>query len=102
VRAVDISTALGRVALLLLLLLALTLTGCSGGESPSDVPTDAPSGERAEPVDPYDVYVKNNPPGEKVISREDAQARAYLGCDMKFAPGTVDYVLQEAYADLCD
>lgn len=51
-------------------------------------------------ADPYDAYLANNPPGEKVISREDAQTRALLGCSTKWAPGTVDYVLAEAYRDV--
>jgi hypothetical protein len=74
-----------------LALAALVLvTGCSGADP-----------EEPEPADPYEVYVENNPPGQKLISREDAQARAYLGCGMKFAPGTVDYVLREAYKPDC-
>ncbi len=51
--------------------------------------------------DPYAVYLRNAPAGEKVISREDAQTRALLGCNMKWAPGTVDAVLADAYRDLC-
>lgn len=84
-----------------LLALLLVLAGCGGGgEPPADVPTDAPSGERAE-RDPYDVYLENAPRGEKVLSREDAQTRAYAGCGMKFAPGTVDAVLRDAYKPDC-
>lgn len=52
-------------------------------------------------VDPYNVYMANNPDPSSVLSREDAQARALLGCKMKWAPGTVDYVLHEAYEGLC-
>lgn len=51
--------------------------------------------------DPYDTYLANNPDPSHVISREDAQTRALLGCKTQWAPGTIDYVLHEAYKKLC-
>lgn len=71
------------------LIIALII-GTAACSSSADIPA-------SPAVDPYDVYVANNPTGEKVISREDAQARALLGCGTAWAPGTVDYVLAQAY-----
>lgn len=65
----------------------VVLVGCGG------------NGKGAE--DPYEVYLRNNPTPELVLSREDAQIRALLGCSRSWAPGTVDYVLQQAYKKLC-
>lgn len=63
--------------------LALTLAACGGNVGTS--------------ADPYDAYLAANPDPSIVLSREDAQARAFLGCSVKWAPGTIDYVLHEAY-----
>jgi hypothetical protein len=52
-------------------------------------------------TDPYAVYLANNPNPSLVLSREDAQARALLGCSTTWAPGTIDAVLHAAYAQLC-
>ena len=52
-------------------------------------------------VDPYEVYRRNAPADAPNLSREDAQARALLGCGQKWAPGTVDAVLADAYRELC-
>jgi hypothetical protein len=85
-------------------LAALTLAGCGGTDSSSDAPTPATATTKPAPkatVDPYDVYLKLAPKDAPELSREDAQARAYLGCGQKWAPGTVDAALAEAYADLC-
>lgn len=62
--------------------------------------TPAPA-ETSTTADPYETYLANNPEPDHVISRDDAQTRAYLGCGQTFAPGTVDAVLQEAYAGIC-
>lgn len=51
--------------------------------------------------DPYAAYLKLAPAKAPNLSREDAQARALLGCAQTWAPGTVDAALAEAYADLC-
>ncbi len=87
--------------------LTATLTGVTllatiglGGCSSSDAPTpDAPS--QSSRADPYQVYLEHAPKGQKILSREDAALRAQLGCGQKFAPGTVDAVLADAYADYC-
>ena len=52
-------------------------------------------------ADPYLVYLKHNPRADLVLSREDAQTRALLGCKTQWAPGTVDAVLHDAYGSLC-
>lgn len=67
--------------------------------SPSAPP--APTPKPAAKADPYEVYLKMAPAGAPNLSREDAQARAYLGCGQTFAPGTVDAALAKAYADIC-
>lgn len=70
-------------------LVILVLLAACGGSS------------KAPAADPYSVYLAHNPTPGHVISREDAQTRAKLGCGQKFAPGTVDAVLADAYRDFC-
>ena len=88
-----------KIAALAMLAAAL-LVGCSSEDEPT-TPTSTPSQAPAETADPYDAYLENAPEGEPVLTPEDAQTRALLGCGMEWAPGTVDAVLAEAYADLC-
>lgn len=52
--------------------------------------------------DPCEVSLEIAPDDAPELSREDAQTRALLGCEMEFAPGTVDDALAEAYAELCE
>jgi hypothetical protein len=66
-----------------LLILAVLAVSCGGG---------------SDARDPYEVYLANNPDPSIVLSREDAQTRALLGCKIKWAPGTIDAVLQDAYS----
>lgn len=58
-------------------------------------------GQDAPAADPYETYLENAPAGAPKLSREDAQARAMLGCGEKWAPGTVDAVLADAYQPDC-
>lgn len=51
--------------------------------------------------DPYATYLANNPDKTLILTRDDAQARALLGCETKWAPGTIDAVLHDAYKSLC-
>lgn len=76
--------------LLVVVSVALTLAACGGGTG---------SG-----TNPYDTYKAHAPTGEPVLSREDAQTRALLGCSKKWAPGTVDRALADAYrpTGICD
>ncbi|MCN0153207.1 hypothetical protein [Salinispora arenicola] len=79
----------------------LTVTDeTSPTSSTSQVPAPEPSAEPA-PADPYEVYLDLAPVDAVSLSREDAQARAMLGCGQTWAPGTVDAALAEAYAELC-
>lgn len=66
------------------------LVACSGDDDTKDTNSD-----------PYDTYLQNAPKTEPTLSREDAQARARLGCAQDWAPGTVDAILADAYKDLC-
>lgn len=78
------------------------LTACGSQDSPPAASQPTTSTSSSSPaVDPYDVYLKNAPKGEPKLSREDASTRARLGCERKWPPGTVDAVLQEAYAAYC-
>lgn len=70
-------------------------------QSSAPVPAATPTPAASSAPDPYAVYRANAPKGEPVISREDAAIRAKLGCGQKYAPGTVDDVLQKAYAAYC-
>lgn len=89
----------------------VALAGCSSSDGtatpgPTTVTKTSASAPASTPpstpaVDPYDVYLKNAPKGEKTLSREDAALRARLGCGKTYAPGTVDAVLAAAYRDYC-
>lgn len=85
----------------------------SGASSaPADDPEPAAPSTTAEAQaaasgstgDPYDAYLTlaADIPDAPEISRDDAQARALLGCGSDWAPGTVDAALQEAYAVLIE
>lgn len=82
-----------------LLVLASVITGLNLANSPKE-PAQAP-----QPVvvtseatyDAYSVYLAHNPRADLILSPEDAQARAYLGCGQQWAPGTVDAALADAY-----
>jgi hypothetical protein len=82
-----------------LLLIGAALTACSGDDSGGTVATT--TSEKAASVtttqDPYETYLRLKPPGEETLSREDAQTRAYLGCNNQWAPGTTDRALADAY-----
>ncbi|MBQ1061338.1 hypothetical protein [Micromonospora sp. C41] len=65
-------------------------------------PAPATASAGAKPADPYAVYLKLAPKNAPKLSREDAQARAVLGCGQEWAPGTVDAALAKAYAGLCE
>lgn len=97
-----------HAAVIAALTLTLTLLGCSGSEpepvaqATSAPTTAAPAPTAATPTeDPYEVYKRLAPKGQPTLSRQDAQTRALLGCGTKWAPGTVDAALAEAYKDLC-
>ncbi|HEY9413157.1 MAG TPA: hypothetical protein VIQ30_00225 [Pseudonocardia sp.] len=88
----------------------LLVAGCSDDQTgptpgvvnqPSTPASPAPSSSATPTVDPYQVYLANAPKGEPTLSREDASTRALLGCETTWPPGTVDAVLQEAYAAYC-
>lgn len=84
-----------RTAVAAVLVLGLGLAAC--GSSGDDTKSAATS-TTAATADPYDVYLAHNPDPSLVLSREDAQARAYLGCGKQWAPGTIDRALADAYA----
>lgn len=93
-----------RRALALGFVLAATLTACGGSPSaPKTAPTIPAAPEptttttTTAAVDPYAVYLAHNPDPTLVLTREDAQARAYLGCGTTWAPGTIDAALADAY-----
>lgn len=65
---------------------ALLLIGCSDSVSKTD---------------PYETYLANNPDPSIILTREEAQTRSLLGCHTKWAPGTIDAVLHDAYKGLC-
>jgi hypothetical protein len=74
--------------------IALAIALAASCSSNSDDPKDSST-------DPYDTYIANAPKTEPTLSREDAQARARLGCGQDWAPGTIDAILADAYKDLC-
>jgi hypothetical protein len=102
---IAIVLALGAIALAgivaLLIMLMMSTPAVHPSRAPSPVPSQAAS---TNAYDPYPVYFVNSPIGVKHLTREDAQARAYLGCGQTFAPGTVDAALADAYrpAGICN
>lgn len=64
--------------------IAATLTGCAFNS------TDA-----------YQEYLDNNPDPSLILTPEDAQTRALLGCGGTWEDGTIDGVLAKAYAANC-
>jgi len=100
---------------------ALALVGCGGssGAAPAVTVTadaapaihvtvtatpssdPANSAEPADETDAYDLYLEQNPDPELILSREDAQTRAFLGCGTAWSEGTIDAVLQEIYDPQC-
>lgn len=91
---------------------ALLAAGCSSGVTATpavtpqpvvtpQVAVTPPPAVTQPVVDPYDTYLATNPNPALILTREDAQTRALLGCGQQWAPGTVDYVLAQAYATLC-
>lgn len=70
----------------LLIASAVILAACGGASAPADA---------------YETYLANNPDQSIVLSREDAQTRALLGCSINPQPGTIDYVLRQAYRVRC-
>ncbi|HEU5304392.1 MAG TPA: hypothetical protein VFU40_07090 [Gemmatimonadales bacterium] len=84
-------------------LLAVSVAACDGyRQQPSKTPVPVAT-SAAHPVptaDPYETYLKANPDPDLILTREDAQLRAYLGCGQTFAPGTIDRVLADAYRPL--
>ena len=81
--------------------LMLTLSACSTADTPATESTTTPAPTANAAADPYEIYLENNPDPDLVISREDAQTRALLGCGTEWAPGTVDAVLADAYSEQC-
>ena len=92
-------------------ILPFLLAACASAPAAAPPPTTAP-GQATTAVteatpssvqDPYELYLARLPADVEAISREDAQLRAMIGCHMAaFAPGTVDAILQEAYAPLIE
>lgn len=97
---------------IIVLIAALALAGC--GTTPPDpvagaITTQAPTTEppaattvTTVAADPFDVYLSLAPADAPEMTRDDAQARALIGCSSTWAPGTVDAALQQAYAELID
>jgi hypothetical protein len=94
------------------LLACLLAVGCGSDDEPSadSADTTTTTGENtttstaAAEDDPYETYLRLAPAGEEKLGREDAQARAYLGCEQQWAPGTTDRALADAYrpTGICD
>lgn len=92
-----------------LLALVLVLASCQSSAEPDPATQTtalapaAPTGsEPTNSDDPYLVYLDLAPPDAQVdLSRDDAMARALLGCGQAWPPGTVDAALAEAYGHLC-
>lgn len=91
-----------RVIAIISTAVVLVVAGCSEDQPSPPPASSTPASSSATPtIDPYQVYLANAPKGEATLSREDASTRALLGCSQKWPPGTVDAVLQQAYAAYC-
>ncbi len=62
--------------------------------------SEPPTTTTAAPADPYERFLQLAPPDAPDLTRDDAQARALLGCGTAWASGTTDHALQVAYVDL--
>ena len=93
--------ALAAVSAVMIFLGGLGIALGVDNDSPTAQPAVTASAARLPaPVpasDPYAVYLATNPSPKLVLSREDAQTRAYLGCGVTFAAGTIDAALAAAY-----
>jgi hypothetical protein len=81
--------------------LALVSGACSSGTSTRTLPASFATTSTARASAAYALYLAHNPDPYLVLSRNAAQERAYLGCGIKWSPGTVDGVLAEAYKGIC-
>jgi hypothetical protein len=81
--------------------LALVSGACSSGSSARTLPASFGTTSTARASAAYAFYLAHNPDPALVLSRQDAQARAYLGCGIKWSPATVDGVLAKAYKGIC-
>ena len=86
--------ALALAGLIILLLTACTPSGLEPTPEPGPEPV-APS-LQSDP-EAYEVYLATAPVGERILSEEDAQLRALLGCGQEWPEGTVDYAVAMAY-----
>ncbi|MEU5938630.1 hypothetical protein ABZ807_05480 [Micromonospora sp. NPDC047548] len=106
-RRTPVLAVISAVALIVAGLALAAVYVAQGGDDtePAAAPAaSSPAPRKPAPkatADPYKAYLRMAPDGAPNLSREDAQARALLGCGQKWAPGTVDAALAEAYADLC-
>jgi hypothetical protein len=80
--------------------LAFVTGACSSGSGTGANP-DFASVSTARASAAYAFYLAHNPDPYLVLSRNAAQARAYLGCGSKWSPDTVDGVLAKAYKGIC-
>jgi hypothetical protein len=81
--------------------LAFVSGACSSGSNARTVPGSFATTSTARASAAYSFYLAHNPDPYLVLSRQDAQARAYLGCGIRWSPGTVDGVLAKAYKGVC-
>jgi hypothetical protein len=81
--------------------LALVAGACSSGSGSAAEPATFATTSTARASAAYAFYVAHNPDPYLVLSRNDAQQRAYFGCGTKWSAGTVDGVLAKAYKGIC-
>jgi hypothetical protein len=81
--------------------LAFVTGACSSGTSTRTLPASFATTSTARASAAYAFYLAHNPDSYLVLSRKAAQERAYLGCGIKWSPGTVDGVLARAYKGIC-
>jgi hypothetical protein len=80
--------------------LAFVTGACSSGSGTGANP-DFATVSTARSSAAYSFYLARNPDPALVLSREDALARAYLGCGIRWPPATVDGVIAQAYKGIC-
>lgn len=96
----TVTAVLAFVAIMLLLFTA----GCWAGEpTPEPGPKPVPPSVTTDPT-AYEVYLAQAPPGERVLSEQDALGRAILGCGIDWPKDSVDAALANAYrpTGVCD
>ena len=95
--AITVVLAVGAVIAAGIVALVILLSASVPQPRMSSMPSPVTASKSYDPYPVYFVRLSLELPGTAHLTRADAQARAFLGCGVTFAPGTVDSILADAY-----